>query len=422
MKILRQTLFLLLLGSLLSSVVTGCSDLKSTSVSWNDIARTIPSNPKYVVAVNTDFEADSALNDLWGTSDVIDLLTLGVSLDSVKPDHFVVVAIDNATFITWPLPNPRETAQKVSDWNTASLNNTVDAHICVQGNASLVVSSTQAWVVNNVYGEKYVNDILSSAMNTKAANSPILENCIIDSPTGVKAVVPYEDKYYSIEVTHQSGRMDVDVDAYDKLNRKLPVIEGLGHLPIEYVDEASLVSPFAVIAVDKGSMPGLLKRLAKLGNDKRLVTASNLMGSAFEDVSGDVLARWNKDEFIVKMPYPTDDAADLSAQKIKKMISITGRDHHIKIKTKKDTLIISTPFTSELPPLDRDKKTPHMRSQSDFPSAIAFARMDIGHDDIVEAYFELAPEHAHLQINYDESKSNTAKVVQLIKTIVFKTL
>lgn len=400
--------------------LTGCNKIKSHPVTWEDIAQTIPGNPAYVVAVNVAFEADSALNKIWAKEDVRSLISQGLALDTVKPTHFVVVATEKATFVTWPLPDPLVVGENVSDWPTASLNNTVDAHIKVQGKASLVLSSTQAWVVNNVHGEKFVNELLSAAMNTKAAHVVPFAECITTPPAAVNGVVPYEGRYYAIELNHEDGLMRVDVNAYDKLNRRLDIVDGLGRLPLEYIDQASPVSPFAAIQVDDGTVPSLMVRLAKISGDEALVAGAAVMGPLFGDVSGTIVAHWNEKKLFVKVPYVSETSAHVASRQIKKIIK--KHDYKIEVREHKDTLIFETGLDYKLPKLVDGHRTPHRHSQTENPSAIAYAVMEPAKHERIEAYFELAPTHARLQIDFHEDAVELADVTELIKTLIFRTL
>ena len=410
----------LLCVALSAVILYGCGDFKPHPVTWEDIARTIPADPEYVVSVNTTFEADSALNDIWAKEDVLSLIGTGLALDSVRPDHFVVVALPKATFVTWPLPNPRAVAEKVGEWNIASLNNTDDAHILVRGKASLVVSSTQAWVVNNVHGEKFVNEILQEAMNTKALHTVPFAECIIGTPAAVNAVIPYEGKYYDIEINHESGLLRVDVDAFDKNGRQLDIIDGLGRLPIEFIDQASPYSPFAAVEVERGTMPSLLKRVAKLLGDLHLQLGVRMISSAFNDVAGTVLARWNSDALEVKIPYVSTDAAHVAEHSIKSVLKKT--DAHYNVALRRDTLIISRNIGMGFYPYDADHTTPHRYSETENPSAVAFARVDLEKNDRADLYFELAPTHARLQVDFHDDKVNLPKAVELVKKIIFRVL
>lgn len=406
--------------ALATLTLVSCGKFKPHPVTWEDIAQTIPANPEYVVSVNTAFEADSALNDIWAKEDILHLLHTGMALDSVRPSHFVVVAMPKATFITWPLPNPQEIAKKAADWPIASLNNTVDARILVRGKASLVLSSTQAWVVNNVHGQKFVNELLSAAMNTKAGHTVPFYNCITSVPKAVRGVVPYEGKYYTIDLNHEDGLLRVDVDAYGKFDKKLDIVDGLGRLPIEYIDEASPVLPFAAIQVDRGTMPDLLVRLAKLSGKKKLKLGAGVVAKAFDNVAGTVVARWTSDAIEVELPYDSDEAARISAKQLHDLLKLAG--YHMDIKVKDNKVTLAKNIDNILPPEDRDSKTPRRHTETENPSAIAFARLDIDRGDPVDAYFELAPTHARLQIDFKENASNLAEAVELIKTIVFRVL
>lgn len=400
--------------------LAGCGDFKPHAVTWEDIARTIPANPEYVVSVSTSFEADSALNEIWAKEDVVGLISTGLALDTLKPDHFVVVALPNATFVTWPLPNPREISEKVEDWPIASLNNTVDARILVKGKASLVVSSTQAWVVNNVHGEKYVNEILQMAMNTKAEHTVPFANCIIATPPALTGVVPYEGKYYVIDMTQDEGLLRVDVDAYDKNGSRLDIIDGLGRLPIEFIDQASPISPFAAVQVEDGTMPSLLKRVAKLINNTKVKIGINMIAPNFTQAAGTVVAHWNSSALSVKIPFLSRDAADMACRRLKDLANTSG--FHMDVFTKGETLVTEYNIEDILPTPDADHSTPHRHSETGNPSAIAFARVDLQPYDPAELYFELAPSHARLQIDFKQNKVNLAKAVKLIKELTFRVL
>ena len=401
-------------------VLSSCSDIKSKSVTWEDIARTIPANPAYIIGVNVKCQSDSILNDVWAKEDVNYLINQGIALDTVLPSHFVVVGMPKATFVTWPLPNPQYVDENVADWNTASLNNTVDAHILVRGKASLLVSSTQAWVVNNVHGEKFVNELLSGAMNTKAVHTQPYVNCITSVPDMVNGVVHYDNKYYVIELNREDGLLRVDVDAYDKHNSKLDIIEGFGRLPIEYVDQASEKSPFIAVEIEAGSMPELLNRLAKLSGRPEFIAAATLFGPKLSDVSGTVVARWDDKEIWAELPFTSDDAAKVFAGNIKEFLKL--QHDTVEVKCKDKTVTLRTKVLNKLPKTDRDHKTPHIHSQTENPSALAFARLDLEKHDPIEVYFELAPTHARLQVDYKENQENLAKVMELVKNLVFRIL
>lgn len=405
----------------LVALVSSCGDFKPHPVTWDDVAQTIPADPAYVVSVNTGLVADSALNDLWAKPEMMELLELGLSLDSVRPDHVVVVAMSNATFITWPLPSPRAVAKKAADWQPASLNNTVDGRMTVRGRAGLVLSSTQAWVVNNVHCEKMVNELLDAAMNTKAAHVQPYNSCITGTPAVAEAVVHYEDRYYAIGINHEDGLLRVDVDAYTKSNKRVNVVDGLGRLPVEFVDEASPVSPFAAVAVDYGTMPDLLKRLAKLTDKRWLQLGASVVAPAFHDAAGDVTALWNDSEIEVRVPFRSRNAAVVAGKHLRGLLG-DDRNDRLYVSARGDTLNVASRFVDRLPRIDADRSTPHRHSQTENPCAIAFARFDVGRHDPVELYFELAPEHARLQVDFKENKPNLAAAFELVKTLVFKVL
>ncbi len=397
-----------------------CSDVKLNPVTYEDIASTIPANPEYVASVNTAFESDSALADVWGKDDVSALIAEGLALDSVRPPHLVVVGMPKATFVTWPLMSPRLVNAKVADWTDASLNNTVDAHILVRGKACLILSSTQAWVVNNVHGEKYLNDLLSGAMSSKAAGVAPLVTCITDTPKALAAVIPYSYRFYRIDLSHDDGQVRVDVDAYTASNQRVDIVDGVGRLPIEYIDQASPVSPFTAVAIDRGDMPALIKRIAKLAGDKSVNATARAIAPLFEAARGTVVARWDEGQVAVTVPFVNKEAAEITANALNEVAYKTNRQ--VEIGTNANQLYINTPFAYDLPPIDADRTTPHHHSQTERPAAVAFARMDLSHDVPVEAYFELAPDHARFQVDYKEGKRDLAKVMKLIKNIVFRTL
>lgn len=399
--------------------MTGCQ-LKPNPVTWDDIARTIPSNPSYVVSVNVDFATDSTLNRIWANDDVIDLLLKGLSLDSVRPSHFVVVSYSDVTYVTWPLPNPRAIAEKVSDWETASLNNTVDAHIYTTRHASLVLSSTQAWVVDNEHGESYVNSLLGAAMDTKAANVPPYASCISSVPKLVEAVLPYNNKYYAVGLNHEEGLLRVDVDAYDKRNRRVNLVEGFGRLPVEFVDSLSTVSPFVAAQVDSGNMPAVIRNVSRMLDSSTASMAAGLVAPYFADARGTVLALWNEDGIDIRVPFTDTDAAMDTESRIKTLVRKT--DLHADIYRRNDTLSIKIDRHIDMPKLDKNRRTPHARTQTEQPSAVAFARVDLHRGDPVAAYFELAPTHARLQIDFKEGKANLADVTEFVKELIFKTL
>lgn len=404
---------------LLAVSLTGCQ-LKPNPVTWDDIARTIPSSIDYVVSVNTDYATDTTLNRIWADDDVIALINEGLALDSVMPSHFVVVSFSGATYVTWPLPNPRETAEKVDDWQSASLNNTVDAHIVVRGNAGLVLSSTQAWVVNDSHADEYVNNLLSAAMNTKAANVQPFARCIKTDPQDVAAVIPYDNKYYTVDLNHENGLLRVDADAFDKLDRRVELVSGFGRLPAEYVDSLSSVSPFAAVQVDRGNMPDLLRHIAKIIEKPVVSLAVGMVASYFNDVEGTVTAIWNNNEAEVKIPFASAETARTVHGRIASLAKKGNFDVNLTVRA--DTMIYKTKADFDFPPVDKDRHSPHWRTQTEHPSAVAFARVDLGKGNPVEAYFELAPTHARLQIDYKENPENLSKVTNFVRTLIFRTL
>lgn len=414
-KIIRNIVF----AVCATVVLTGC-EVKQNPVTWEDIASTIPSNPAYVVSVNAAFAADSALNDVWVKKDVLRLIEIGLALDSVRPDHFVVVALSNTTFVTWPLPNPRAIATKVEDWDEVSLNNTVDAHMLVKGQASLVLSSTQAWVVNNTAGADAVNNILSAAMNTKAVHTQPFAHCITATPAAVSAVVPYEGKYYAIDINHEPGLLRVDVDAYTKRNKRVDIIDGLGRLPIEFINQASEVSPFAAVEVERGTMPSLMKRVGTLLGKSKIKLGLNLLAPAFESAAGTVVARWSSQNLEIIIPFESKETCAEAGRLVGNLAKTAGIK--LEVTTKADTLAIGHGIENELPKQDKDHKTPRLHSQTENPSAVAFARFDVEKKDPVELYFELAPTHARLQVDFKENAKNLAEAVELIKNIIFRVL
>lgn len=397
--------------------LASCGDFKPHPVTWNDIARTIPSNPDYIVSVNPRMVTDTVLNNIWATPDVIELVKVGLDLDTVKPSHFVVVSISGATYVTWPLPDPRSIAKKAENWDPASLNNTVDGRLLVRGEASLVLSSTQAWVVNSRHGENYVNDLLSAAMNTKAEHVVPYATCITSVPATLNAVMPYDGKYFYISLNHEDGLLRTDVDALNKSGGRLELMSGLGRLPVEFLDEASPVNPFAAISVDKGHLPEVIKWVAKLTHDKKAVLAANIVGPSFEDVSGTVIARWNNDAIELELPYPTHKAAREASLHLKTLFRAAGVK--MEVEARHTDVVLKARYDSNLPPIDFRTATPHEHTQTENPSAVAFARFDIASHDPVDLYFELAPTHARLQLDFNEGAHNLAECLEIIKKVVF---
>lgn len=423
MKIfLRQQIWLLAFATVLC-MTSSCSRIKTNPVTWDDIAATIPSTAKYIATVNIDFEADSALSAAWGQKDLERLINVGLDLDSIRPSHIVIVGMQDVTYVTWPLPDPQRVAEKVADWPDASLNNTVDANILVEGTASLVVSSTQAWVVNSVNGESLVNDLLSAAMNTKAVSIQPFANCINSVPEAVAGVVNFNDRYYSIQLNHEDGLLRIDADAYTKRNRRMPLVDGLGRLPIQFVDSLSLTSPFAAFEVERGQMPELISTISKLSGNNKLALTSGLVSSAFDDVAGTVMAHWNTHEVTVSIPFVSEESANIAAKMLDKLIDSAKKEKHkIQIKSHGSVLGVTMKINYDLPKPDSNHKTPHQRSQTDNPSAVAFGRFDIEKNDVVDAYFELAPMHARFQVDYKESKKNLERIIDLVKGLIYRTL
>lgn len=408
------------LGAAVLLAVTGCSGFKTNPVTWEDIASTIPSNPTFIASLNVSIPADTAFNDVWGNQDMSRVLSMGLALDTVLPSHVVVAGVDGVTYVTWPLQNPRLVWQNIDNWETASLNNTVDAHICVVGSASIVISSTQAWVVNNQHAADNVNDLLSAAMNTKAAHTQPFAQCITTTPAMGTLVVPYEGRYYVADLNHEDGLLRVDVNAYSKSNNRVNIVDGLGRLPYEFIDKISPVSPFAAIEIERGTMPEAIVRIAKLFDKRSIKLASQLVAPVFENADGTVTTLWDDRRIRVKVPFTSREAAATAAANLKNILHTTGYD--IEVRTHKDTLDITHAIDAHLPFIDADRRTPSVYSQTENPSAVAFARLDLSRKDPVEAYFELAPTHARLQVDFKDNPENLAQVIEFVKNIVFRIL
>lgn len=408
------------LALLLVAVLSACGDLKPNPVSWDDIARTIPSDPDYVVSVNIEFATDSVLNRIWTNDDVISLIRKGLALDSVQPSHLVVISYSDVTYVTWPLPNPRRIAKVVEDWPTASLNNTVDAHILTNSSASIILSSTQAWVVDNVHGDDYVNSLLSAAMDTKAANVAPFASCIAGAPSVVEGVIPYDGKYYAVQLNHEEGQLRVDIDAYNKIARRLDLVSGFGRLPEAYVDSISTVSPFAAFQIERGNMPKVINYVASLFDNPSVKLGAKLIAPAFIDAQGTVLALWDHHDLRIRIPFVSAIAAEKAERTLAALIHRS--DIHIDMRVHSDVLEIRMKSDFNFPALDKNRSTPHSYTQTENPAAVAFARVDLGYENPVEAYFELAPMHGRLQIDFKEKPRNLADALNFVKTLIFSTL
>lgn len=398
-------------------VMVSCTGLNDTPVSWENIANTIPSNPDYVVAMNPAVKADSVFNRLWG-DDVAALIEKGLALDSLKPSHFVVISLGGTVYVTWPLPSPRNINGRIEDWPVASLNNTVDAHTLVSDSASIVISSTQAWVVNNNDGESAVNSLLSAAMNTKAASVQPFVDCIVNTPELITGAVAYNDRYYTLQLSHDTGQLRLDINAYNKHSKREDLLDGLGRLPITSIDEASSLQPFAVVSVTKGTVPPLMKKLAELSDDKEVVEKADKIAGYFNHVEGIVEARWSEGKVEIEMPFDSHKDAETAAKALSESI---GKKDDAKVSVKDKKLFVSAPSADGLGKIDVDKTTPRMHTQTENPSAIAFARLDLEHKLPVVLYFELAPQHARLQVDYKDTPQNFAEVILFIKKLVFDT-
>lgn len=401
-------------------LLAACTTVEPRPVTWQDVAETIPSDCGYVVSVNVKLAEDTTLNNIWADAGVQQLVCEGLALDTVKPSHLVVVSQADVTYVIWPLADPIYAAGKVADWETASLNNTVDAHVKAVGNTSIVVSSTQVWVVNHTHGAEYVNNLIGAAMNTKAGHVVPYADCITSVPAMINAVIHDDGKYYAIELNHEDGLVRVDADAYTKLGKRIDVADGLGQLPIEFVSDISEVSPFAAVEIERGTLPGLLKRMARVLRKPELQLGVAVLTPALTDVQGTVLATWTGDEMKVRLPYANREAALVADRHIRTLIKKSGLD--VKVKHDGANVVISTPHAPNLPVPDRDRATPHVHSQTENPSVVAFARVDIGHDDPAELYFELSSSHARLQVDFKQSAENTDKAVALVKRVLFREL
>ena len=459
----KQNLLIVLVILLQALCSASCSRMGNTPVTWENIANTIPANPDYVVSVNAEFKSDSIFTGFWG-EDVNALIDKGLNLYSEKPSHIVVVSMSGTVFVTWPLPAPKAINKSITDWPTASLNNTVDARMTTQGNASLIISSTQAWVVNNAEGDESVNDLLSAAMNTKAVHVQPFANCMMDVPKAVCAVMPYNGRYYTIQLNHDDGQVRIDVDAYGKYNAPMELMDGLGRLPISTINEASDVQPFVAVDVDKGTLPKILEKIGSLTIPDVDLKDAEKLNSELAEVQGTLMLRWGKGMFSAEVPFGSHQLAQNALQAVRKIAGLVKdtlkvshpekihlekepmrrdrfeEDSHYSdrdggvakeknanksskkeftLKVEGNNLLIHKESSDSLTRIDTDRKTPHFHTQTKNPSAIAFARLDIEKGLPVELYFELAPTHARLQIDYQESQPNFVEVLRFVKKLVF---
>lgn len=405
---------------LITAWLSSCANLGNRPVTWDNIANTIPSNPTYVMSVNTDMLGDSAVTSLW-SKDFTAMLFKGLQLDSLKPDHIVVVSFQYCLYATWPLSSPLQTNSKVATWSTASLNNTVDAHCMTQGDAAMVVSSTQAWVVNNSDGQGSVNNLLAPAMNTKAANVAPFAECMVSCPKMISGALWYNNRYYILQVNHDDGQVRVDIDAYSRNNNRVDLVDSLGRLPISTIDQASARQPFAAIEIPKGTLPKVITFLASVSQNPNLKIFSDSLATTFADAQGTLLAQWTDGQMHITVPFPQPAMEKATAKAVTKVSqSLKWKLHVIN---KGDSLIIKSNDTDSLSHVDNDTKTPGTHTQTENPSAVAFARLVISRNKLpVQLYFELAPTHARLQIDYKEETQNTADVLKFIKTLVFSAL
>ena len=171
-------------------------------------------------------------------------------------------------------------------------------------------------------------------------------------------------------------------------------------------------------------MPDFIRYMAKLTGDRAVAAAADKVAPLFNGVSGTVMAHWDDKDISVTLPFVSESEASKTEQKLKLMASAMGRADNIglKFEVKKDVLFITGKIHSPLPPVDDNRRTPPLHTINQKPSAAAFGQFDIGIKDPAQTYFELSPQHATLRIDYKESKANTAKIVSLIKTIIFRTL
>lgn len=414
-------LFKLLTAGVVSLLVWGCNSGKVNPVSWEDVAQTIPAEPRFVASVNTEFELDSALTAVWGKADVTALIHRGLELCTDKPDHLVVVGMPKAVFVTWPLPDPQAAAKAVEGWKTVSLNNTVDAHMLMQGKASIIVSSTQAWVINNVHGAKYLNDMLSAAMSAKAANVQPLHNCITTKPQAVTAVVPYSGRYYRLAFNHDVGQLRVDVNAVDKHDKPVHIIDGvLGTLPGDDISHLAPTSPFAAVAVDRGDLPRIIKYAAKLVDNTALRLALNAIAPVFADAAGQITAVYEYGYVKINVEFVNSEAAATAATRLNGALGKVNAGINVTSTGKKVEAIIPAPGVNI--PLDAYRDIPHRHTQTSSPAIVAFARVDLRSDLPAEVYLEVTHQNARLQLDYSAGADNLAEIMLLIKQIVFKSL
>lgn len=352
-------------------------------VTWGDIAGTIPSSVDYMVSVNTTLLTDKALADVWDTSDVGALVREAMEWEGGRPDYVVIMGLGGVQVVTWPLPDTEAAAAITDDWDAVSLNGTVDAKMKVKNKASIVVSSTQAWVVSSANGADRVNDVLSGAMSAPASRCEPYNTLITTVPASLSGVVPFNDRYYTLNLEQRGATsMALVVEAEHADMKPAAIIDDLKPLPTDTVMMES--TPFLDIRLKRGDLPRILRRVASVMPSGAANIGVGMIARVTEPVTGTLSVRVTgrdaaaPDSVKVAVTLPFGSNADAEAtMKSLKSITDLGVPGKLDYEVKGTSLIIKADIDDQIAdklragrPLQLDPSVPK-------PSIVAHGEIEI---------------------------------------------
>lgn len=311
------------------TAIVSCSE-SVVPVTWNAIAGTIPSDVNYVVAVNTGLVKDSAISSLVSDSEMGALLHEALGWEGEHPDHLIIVGSGDAKIVTWPLTDPESASEATADWDQTSLNGTVDARIKQTAEASIVVSSTQVWVVSTPHGDNSVNDLLSGAMNSPASNNEPLNAIITQETESIDGVLAFNDRYYRMGIEERSDTtIALVVTAEHKDMKAAAIIDDLKPIPASKLTPTSESTPFADIQLKKGDLPKVIGKVCSALPMGKVNLALTLFSRMTDAVSGTLSVRLKEHDVKdheshprveVSIPFHTRDDAKSFAGTLKPLV------------------------------------------------------------------------------------------------------
>lgn len=411
-----------LVTAMMASSIAACTRHKATPpATWDDVARTLPANVEYVATLPLGGDVEPMVRNIFGgrCADLIRLIDDGIALCTKSPDHIVIFGTDRGSFVTWPLPNPAMAADNVAKWKKCTLPGDVEGRELVRGNASLVVTPTQAWVVPGKNGAADVRRLLGELSNGTAADVAPLKSLVASpAPSALSVAAPLKSRYMTFALRHGDDGLHITATRADAEGNTLPVVSHTAPLKTRYTDSLAAAQPFVTLGIAPGQLPELLRDAAKYSGSASAKIGVRYVAPLFDKAQGPMTATLGGDELCLTLTFAT--AADAKAAAAKLTELAARYDAQLSVATKAKVLTLTVLSPGYIDGLVLDDPVPRIALPKGGASAVGMARFAVGSDLIVDLRAVMVNDTATADILYPRTPQNDSMVVEFVKSLIPK--